>query len=532
MKMHIILALTTVVSSVTFGQTLKDAIRKTDNERFAEANNDFRKLIASEPANGSIYFYAGENYQFQGELDSAMIMWKKAYDVQALSPLSIVSLGKSLWISGDQVGAKTQFANAMKMTKNKNAEVIRAIAGTYVYSKNKNLDEAITLLQLATNLESKNEDGFLMLGDALIEKNPTNGNEAIKSYNQVLEINSKSPRGIVRVAKVYQRAQNFELANEKYKEAQTIDPTYAPAYRENAELNMRFNQSKKAIENWKKYLELNNSDEARYRFCTALFSGKQYCDAITEIESLQAKGFDNFYMERMLTYSNFECWKDAESTKKGLAASQKFFEIAPADKVLFLDYKYKGLLLSKSGSDSLSIIELEKASSINEEAAKELAGDIGKMYLKMKKYDKVIFYYNLKASASKLSPQELFELGRSYFFGPKDYVNADSSFARLLVISPTYAPAMLWRARSNFQQDPKNANWMAQPYYEKVIEMVKVEERTVGNNKGMVIESAKYLGDYYVTSKAKDLAKAKINWQIVKDLDPADKQAKAFFGEK
>ena len=82
------------------------------------------------------------------------------------------------------------------------------------------------------------------------------------------------------------------------------------------------------------------------------------------------------------------------------------------------------------------------------------------------------------------------------------------------------------------EKDPKNANWMAQPYYEKVIEMVKVEERTVGNNKGMVIESAKYLGDYYVTSKAKDLAKAKINWQIVKDLDPADKQAKAFFGEK
>ena len=73
---------------------------------------------------------------------------------------------------------------------------------------------------------------------------------------------------------------------------------------------------------------------------------------------------------------------------------------------------------------------------------------------------------------------------------------------------------------------------MAQPYYEKVIEMVKVEERTVGNNKAMIIESAKYLGDYYVTSKAKDLAKAKINWQIVKDLDPADKQAKAFFREK
>jgi tetratricopeptide (TPR) repeat protein len=333
MKMHIILALTTIVSSVTFGQTLKDAIRKTDNERFAEANNDFKKLIAAEPSNGTIYFYAGENYQFQGELDSALILWKKAYDVQAISPLAIVSLGKSQWISGDEIGAKAQFATALKLTKNKNAEVIRAIAGTYIYSKKKNLEEAIALLQIATKLDSKNEDGFLMLGDALIEKNPTNGSEAIISYNQVLDINSKSPRGIVRVAKVYQRAQNFELANEKYKEAQTIDPTYAPAYRENAELNMRFNQPKKAIENWKKYLKLNNTIEARYRYATAMFLGKQYCEAIEEINNLNANGFTNFYTDRMLGYSYVECTTDPDGYKKGLRAMDQFFANAPADKI-------------------------------------------------------------------------------------------------------------------------------------------------------------------------------------------------------
>ena len=76
---------------------------------------------------------------------------------------------------------------------------------------------------------------------------------------------------------------NYDLANEKYKEAQGIDSTYAPAYRENAELNMMFNQSKKAIENWKKYLSLNNTLESRYRYATALFNGKQYCEAIPEI---------------------------------------------------------------------------------------------------------------------------------------------------------------------------------------------------------------------------------------------------------
>ena len=75
---------------------------------------------------------------------------------------------------------------------------------------------------------------------------------------------------------MYQRAKNFELADQKYKEAQAIDPTYAPAYRENAELFMMFKQSEKAIANWKKYLELNNSTEARFRYATAMFVGKQY----------------------------------------------------------------------------------------------------------------------------------------------------------------------------------------------------------------------------------------------------------------
>jgi TPR repeat protein len=87
----------------------------------------------------------------------------------------------------------------------------------------------------------------------------------------------------------------------------------------------------------------------------------------------------------------------------------------------------------------------------------------------------------------------------------------------------------LWRARTNFQLDPKNEKWMALPYYQKVIELVKVEERAQGGNKAMVIEAAKYLGEYYTKSTAKDIAKAKEYYTIVKELDPADKQAADFF---
>lgn len=539
MKNYIIFTCAMTLGSWANAQTLKDAIYKTDNERFSEASGDFGKLIQKEPANGTNYFYFGELY-FERALmstndkkmymDSAIALFDKAIAIDAVNPMSIVAKGKSLWIQGQTDAGKVEFTKATTQTKNKNPEVLRAIAETYIDADKKNLDEAILLLETAVKLDPKNEDGHLLMGDALLEKTPQNGSPAIKSYNKVLEINPKSPRGVVRVAKLYQRAQNFEEANKYYQQAKELDPTFAPAYRENAELNMLFKQSAKAIENWKKYLELNNSDEARYRFITALFNGKQYCEVIPEIEALQRKGFNNFYLERMVSYSAVDCAQgDASLVQKGLMASNHFFEMVPQDKIIFMDYKYRGLLYSKNNQDSLAIVELEKASEIDQDAAKELAGDIGRLCMKLKKYDKVITSYNFKKSTSSLTATEYFELGRAYFFGPKNYAAADSAFAKLVEISPTYSPGYLWRARASYPLDPVKEKWLAKPYLEEVLKLVKPEERAVGPNKAMVLEACKYMGDYYVNSKEKDIAKAKEFWNIVKELDPADKQAAAFF---
>ena len=51
--------------SFGFGQTLPDAIKKTDNERYEEAAKDFRTLIAQgTPSVGDNYFFYGENLEF------------------------------------------------------------------------------------------------------------------------------------------------------------------------------------------------------------------------------------------------------------------------------------------------------------------------------------------------------------------------------------------------------------------------------------------------------------------------------------
>lgn len=525
---------TSILSTAAFGQTLEEAIKKTDNERFDAASADFRALIAKEPAKADNYFYFGENLLKQGETDSAYLLWQKSASVDALSPIGMVGNGKYLWYSGDTAAARKAFVGACNATKSKNAEVMRQIGATYTYAPVKNLNAAINTLNNAIKIDSKNTEGYLILGDALLMKNPTNGSPAIEQYNKALDLNPKSCKGIVRKAKLYQGANNFEEAEKLYKEATALDPSYAPAYRETAELYMLFKKYTKAIENWRKYMELNNSDEARYRFATALFSGKRYCEAIPELEQLHTNGYVKFYSRRMLAYSLYECNPDnkPELNKKGLEESDKFFQIAPNDKIIYLDYKYRALHQSKLGNDSLAILEYEKAMESDTSKKAELAGDVAKLYLKAKKYDKAIQAYELKQAGkpSNLSVNEHYELGRAYYFGPKNYALADSSYKQLNERSPDFALGYLWRARTNLKLDAGNVKWMAKPYYETYLDKLTADEKAAAGNKVFQIEAAKYLGDYYINSKeGKDLAKAKMYWKIVQDLDPADKQAKAFF---
>lgn len=534
MKTYKILALSFAFGTLSYAQTLEDAIKKTENERFDVASSDYKNLIAKEPTKGDNYFYAGENYFEDDNLDSANIMWKKGSEVDPTSALNYVGIGKYLWIKGDTTAANVHITKALTLSKSKNAEILRQIAAIYIETPIKKLDAGIALLEKAIKLDPKNPENFLLMGDALEEKTPENGSPAIKNYNLALALNPKSPKAIVRTAKLYQRAKNYELANSKYKEAQALDPTYAPAYRENAELNMKFDQSSKAIENWKKYLALNNSVEARYRFATSLFSGKRYCEAIPELLSVQSSGMNNYFINRMLTYSYYECTENdvKASYAKGLETSAAFFAAVPSEKILASDYKYKGLLLSKNGKDSLAIIELTRACEVEPEKANELLGDIAKLYIKNKKYTEAIAAYEKKRNgiSSNLSVQELNDLGKAYYFGPKDYILADTCFSGVALRSPSYAPAYLWRARSNYKQDLKNEKWLAKDYYTKYLELLTPEESAAAANKSSIMEAAKYLGDYYVNSKEnKDVAKAKSYWEKVRTLDPMDKQAAAFF---
>lgn len=549
-----------IITTIGFAQTLDQVLIKTSNERFAEAASDFLVLIKKEPTKGEYYFYSGENYFKRGDIDSATIFYAKGVEVNATNPLNYVGLGKVLLAKNNVSEAKTQFFKAASVSQNKNAEVMRRTSEAWLATSNKNPDEAINQANMAIKLDPKNAENYILLGDAQLEKTPADGGPAIKSYKMATTLNPKSPKGILREGQLYQRGRNYQLALDKYKEAEAIDATYAPAYREKAELYYLVNQLNKSIENWKKYLELNNSNDARYLFLNALFRNKQYSDVINEGETLRKNGFNNYTIERLLGYAYYEIGNktDTAAFTKGVKSINKFFELStPIANFKYYpsDYKYKGLLLSKTGKDSLGIIEIEKAVALDPSYAKEAYSDIAGIYYKNKRYAKVTNYLEKKQAldATSLNNNDYYNLGRAYYnialplfneaINTKDakvktaketeatpyLINADSAFAGLVRKNPSWITAYIWRGRTNSLTEillKKEKEGLGKVHYEKILSIVKPEEKA-STYKKEVIEALEYLGSYYVLIN--DKAKSDEVFNQLKEIDPTNTKVKNYF---
>lgn len=551
-----------------FAQTLPDAVKKSENELFDSAELDLKSLITKQPTQGDNYFYLGDNFFRSGLLDkqtdfidSAEFYFKKGIEVNATNGLNYVGMGKVFLFKNNLNDAKAQFFKASSISQNKNAEVARQTSEAWLATETKSADDAITAANLAVKLDPKNPESHIVLGDALLEKTPADGGPVIKAYKAATALNPKNTKGILREGKLYQRGRNYQLALDKYNEALAIDNTYAPAYREIAELYFLAGKSSKSIESWKKYLELNNSNFARYRFLSALFKNKQYAEAINEYENLKKTNFNSLYLERLAGYSYYEMGNktDKEAYNKGIKALNDFFTAAgPNFKYITDDYKYKGLLLVKTGQDSLGIIELENTIKKDPSSAKDLYTEIASIYYKLKKYDQVVNTIDKKTAidVNSLNNNDYFNAGRAYynislplfnaFVTSKDakvkaakeaealplLIKADSAFSGLVRKNPSWATAYTWKGRVNALVEileKKEKEGLAKPWYEKVIATIKPEEKTASYKRDY-IEALEYLGAYYVTIN--DKAKADETWNLVKEADPNNAKQLLYFKKK
>ena len=503
-----------LVAATGFAQTLNDAIKLTTNEQYEKADAAFKALIQGQPNNGEVYFYYGENYFKNDNTDMANATYQKGADVNATNPFPYIGLGKVQWYKGKQADAKANFFKATTLAAGKNATVLYKIAEVYVDADTKNLTDAFTLLAQAAKLDPKNPEIYILTGDAYLEQN--DGNKAVENYEKAGSLDPKSPRALTKQGQLYNRAKNYPLALDFYKKAALIDSTFAPAYREKAEIYLRAGQYGNAAYNSKRYLQLNNDCSAKSKYSGILNQARQYKESIEAgNEALKCTPV-NAYTYRYLAYSQYE----TGDYTNGLDNITNFFAKVSPDKIIPQDYEYQAKLLSKNGKDSLAIISFQKAMELAPDKI-EMNGDIANTYIKMKKYPEAIAAYKAKMGKSKPNANDYFGIGRAYYYS-KDFINADSSFIRIIAEQPDLALGYLWRAKVNAQLDPKNEQWSAKPFYETYLTKVKPEDNE--KNKSDLVMAYNYLAAYYAAKK--DCPDLKLYMQKVLELDPANAQAK------
>jgi tetratricopeptide (TPR) repeat protein len=503
------------------GQSIEQGLKHLELEQYESSKNVFRKLINKEPSNPEYYYYMGEVYLKSENPDSARYFFESGIKKKEDDPLNYAGLGKIVFTANPAEG-KRNFEKALELSRSKDGRVLSSIADYYINSKNKDIPQAIGLLEKAIKSDSKNPSYYILLGDAYLEKN--DGSKAILNYNLGFDLNKNWPYPYLKIGKLYTRARNYNVAVENYNKGLEIDPLYGPLYRETGEVYFKAKQYGKAIASYKKYVELSDKNfDTDLRYASFLFYSKDYKSAISILGNLSKskKGEKQFIVNRLLAYSYFE----SGEYSAGLSSMEQYWKATDPKKYMATDYEYYGKLLSKTGQDSLAIINLKKAIEIDTSKS-ELYGEIGNLNMLSKKYKEAAEMYTRKISLNVPSASDYLLLGKSYYFD-KQYAKADTVFSKFVALLPNSPNGYFWRARANAYMDVDLSKGLARPYYEKYIDLTKADTEKY---KKELTEAYSSLGAYYMQKK--DKTNADLAWKKVKELDPANKEVDEYIRAK
>jgi tetratricopeptide (TPR) repeat protein len=517
---YIFVFLMLTACSAVHGQTLKEAIRLTESEQYEMAALAYQQLLSSQPANGTLYFYYGENYLLSDEKDSAMMTFKKGLQAEPANMLNEVGLAKLEFDLGHAVEGNKLLDEALSKAGPKNALVMMEAADALIHFKSKNLDKAKELLDKAYALDPKNPDIQILYGDMYAEKN--DGTHAAEHYNMAVDLDKSSVRAIVSKGVLYRRSTNYDGATEEFKNAIKIDPNYAGEHRELGDAYIKLGKLEEAKEEYRKYLTLSkNNCNARIKYASFLYYSKDYAGALNEISQLKQKcDSNNVTLLRVASY----CYYETKDYVKGINTVDRLFSLLPEEKRIINDYEYYGKLNIAANRDSVGIDALRKSYDMDKTRV-DLLFELGNSLMKVKRYDEAAATFKEKiATGREVKSFDYFKLGQCYFFA-QQFLNADTAFNKLCEMQPKYATGFLWNAKNKTRIDSTSEAGLALPMYDKYVELAMADSANAAKYTEGLKEAYGYMASYYFLQK-KDKTKAVLYLRKKLDLmtEPADKK--------
>jgi len=540
-------------SSSVFAQSLADAKKAIDAEQYQKAESMLKTLTTTQPTKDENFFYLGWVYIKQDYADSAKVVFNKGIAANPKSALNYAGLGAVARLDKDNSGATTNFNQAVALA-GKDAKPYTYVGLSYLLPTTTDkkvapadADAAIAVLTKGKAINAKDVDLLIALGDAY--RSVLKSNEAYSNYSDASTLDPKNPAAKVATGVLYKFANNFDGSEQQFKDALAINANYGPAYREWAETDLRWSLTdpkmasakiKEAVDHYKQYLSLTDqSVESQMRYADLLILAGDYKTLQQVATDLSKSASTNARVYRYLAYAAYEN-KDYQN---GLTAINTWFQKADPKRIIPRDYLYQGRLQVALNQDSVGILTLKKALTLDSTQT-DVYAEIAKSYFRQKKYAQAGDAYRevtLKGGHSVKLTDYFYE-GISYYYGydtkaPNDSLltRADSAFSYVIAKTATspFPDAFLYRARVNDlkEKDRNNISGYAKPYYEKYIEVVNAKGAPDEKTKKSLAEAYAYLGTIY-QYKEKDDAKASENFAKARELDPANKSAAAYFQHK
>jgi tetratricopeptide (TPR) repeat protein len=530
MKRTILITTFALISATALmAQTIEDGKKFMYYERYKSAKEVFQKLVTASPNNSEAAYWLGQVYLAEDDVKMARQTYQTALQSSGNDPMLLAGMGQVELAEGKTTDARSRFETAVTSTKSRNLEVLHAVARANVYTKAGDASYAIGLLEKATTLKGfKDPSVYVTMGDA--HKKLVDGGNAVLSYKNAVLLDPKYAAAIYKEGQIYETQKNKEFFLPAYEQAISADPNYGPAYY-SLYVYWYFRDVTKAATYLNNYIAVIDADPQNDYFRIDLkYASKQFQEAIDESNSLIAKVGEDVIKPRIyrLKAYSYKSLSDFSNAKKN---ADIFFLKAKPEEVVPKDYElYGDILAGMNGSETQAYAYYEKATDAdtnvdNKAEYQQKAADLAK---KLKDKPGIAYWlavqYNTKSSPSNV---DLYNLGRAYFdAGETDfklYTKADSIFTMYTEKYPTQAYGYYWRARSNWSIDTSMMNGMANPHFEKFVQVANASPDSA-SFKPQVKIAYKYFIGYHIFVK-KDYKTAIEFCDRILAIDPTDKDA-------
>lgn len=533
-------------ASVANAQDINQAKKAIDAEQFEKAKSLLKSIIKDKPSDGEADFVLGNIYLNQTVVDSAKIYYQKGLEAADKKNLNYIGLGQLDLDNKNTASAQANFGLATKDMKRKDVNEFIYIGRAYMNSANPDYTNAIAILKRALLIEPQNATALLAIGDAYHGAN--NQNDAYKAYRDAFTADPTLLRAKMQLGVLLKGAKSYEEAIKSFNEVIALDANYGPVYRELAETYYKWARNKpstqqvnyqKAISSYEKYLSLTDySINSRMRHADFLILVKDYKALEVEANKMIELDKVNPRIFRYLGYSAYE----NGNVDVAIKSLEDYIKV-PTNKAIAKDYLYLGFAKIKKGTNAEGVVdaaafdaglaEIKKAVAMEPLAVEDL-GDFGKELFTKKQYNQAAAIYELSATntESKNYLNDNVYYGISLYYANANkakevrdvaaLAKADAAFDRVLVASPGYDEAYLYKGRINNLLEKDDL--IIKNYEEYVAKTTAkgVEELAKPATVKKIVEAYNSIGASYANT---DKAKAIEYFNKTLVLDPANAYA-------